>query len=122
MHPCLCIDEILRIIAHELVGSGGKATAVSLAYCCKGFEDPALDALWATQDRLLPLFKTFPTDIWSQGGLFVSVSASVSFSFLDSEPAVLQKVPDSDRMGSLPEVRAEDTRAQRPRRFGFPIC
>jgi len=66
MHPCLNVDEILRLIAHELVASGGKATAVSMACCCKSFEDPALDALWATQDQPLPLLKSFPGDVWKE--------------------------------------------------------
>lgn len=81
MHICLRVDEIVRIIAHELVGSGGKATAVSLACCSNSFEDPALDALWTTQDRLLPLLMTFPMDVWSEGGYFVSVSTGVFPSF-----------------------------------------
>lgn len=82
MHPCLCIDEIIRVIAYKLVGSGGKAAAVSLACCRKCFEDPALDALWATQDRLLPLLKTLPMDVWSEGGYIVSAPAGVFVLFL----------------------------------------
>ena len=74
MHPCLKVDEILRQFARELVLSGGKATAVSLACCCKGFEDPALNALWESQDRLFPLLKTLPTDAWKEeAGHFVSL-------------------------------------------------
>ena len=45
MHLCLNVDEILRLIAHELVASRGKGTTVGLACCCKGFEDPVLDGL-----------------------------------------------------------------------------
>ena len=63
-HPCLRVDEILRIVALELVALGAKATAVALACCCKSFEDPALDALWETQHRLLPLLKSLPGDVW----------------------------------------------------------
>ena len=44
MHACLNVDEIVRLIAYELVASGGYATAVALARCCKSFEDPVLDA------------------------------------------------------------------------------
>ena len=72
MHPCLDVDEILRVIARELVESGGKANAISLACCCKGFEDPALDVLWATQVGLLPLLKTFPGDVWNKDEYAVS--------------------------------------------------
>ena len=72
MHLCLNVDEILRIIAHELVASGGKANAVGLACCRKGFEDPVLDVLWATQNRPLSLLKFFPRDAWNNGWCTVS--------------------------------------------------
>ena len=73
MHPCLGVDEILRLLASELVASEAKATAVALACCRKSFEEPALDALWETQDRLIPLLKCFPPDAWKEeGGCFVS--------------------------------------------------
>ena len=81
MHPCLNVDEIVRLIAYELVASRGKATAVTLACCCKSFEDPVLDALWATQDKLLPLLKSFPGDVWKEGGCSVSVSTTCVFFF-----------------------------------------
>ena len=73
MHRCLNVDEIVRLITCELVTSGRKATAVCLACCCKCFQDPVLDALWATQFNLLTLFKCFPGDVWSKGGYKVSV-------------------------------------------------
>ena len=69
MHPCLSVDEILRLLASELVASEAKATAVALASCCKSFEDPVLDALWEAQDRLVPLLKCFPQDVWEGGSL-----------------------------------------------------
>ena len=72
MHPCLNVDEILRLIAGELAASGGKGSVVSLACCCKGFEDPMLEVLWATQDQLLPLLKSFPRDVWNNGWCTVS--------------------------------------------------
>jgi len=77
MHPCLNVDEILRRIACELVESGGKGTAVALACCCKSFEDPVLDALWVEQGQLLPLLKSFPRDVWNEGGCSVSVPIRV---------------------------------------------
>ena len=73
MHPCLNVDEIVRLIACELVASGGKGTAVGLACCCKSFGDPVLDMLWAIQDQLLPLLKSFPGDVWNDSGCTVSV-------------------------------------------------
>jgi len=64
MHHCLNVDEIIRLLARTLVDSGAGATAVSLARCCKSFEDPVLDALWVTQDRLLPLLRSLPGNVW----------------------------------------------------------
>jgi len=72
MHHCLGVDEILRLLAYELVASEAKATAVALACCDKNFEDPVLDALWGTQDRLTPLLKCFPQEVWEgRDGNFV---------------------------------------------------
>ena len=81
MHTCLNVDEIVRLIARELVASGGNATAVALACCCKDFEDPVLDALWVEQDRLLPLLKSFPGDVWNEDGCTVSTSMTRVFPF-----------------------------------------
>ena len=40
---------------------------------CKSFEDPVLDVLWKSQDRPLPLVKSFPGDVWkAEAGRFVS--------------------------------------------------
>ena len=74
VHRCLTVDEIFRIITNELVESGAKATAAALARCCKSFEDPVLDALWATQDRLFPLLKSFPGGAWRVNGVGKFVS------------------------------------------------
>jgi len=73
MHACLNVDEIVRLIACELVACGRKGTAVAFACCCKGFEDPVLDALWETQDQFHPLLGSFPEDVWDgDNGKFVS--------------------------------------------------
>ena len=73
MHACLNVDEILRLLARELVASEAEATAVFFACCCKTFEDPLLDALWGEQDQLTPLLKCFPRDAWEEeDGSFVS--------------------------------------------------
>lgn len=58
----LGVDEILRLLARELVASETEAAAVSLASRRKNFEDPVLDALWETRDRLLPLFESLPEE------------------------------------------------------------
>jgi len=80
MHPCLNVDEILRLFAHELVVSEAKATAVALACCCKNFEEPVLDPLWEKQERLTPLLKCFPQDVWGEedGGFVSTAAASIS--------------------------------------------
>ena len=72
MHACLNVDEIVRLIAGELVESKAKATAAALACCCKNFEGPVSDTLWETQEELLPLLKSLPVDVWNEGGYTVS--------------------------------------------------
>ena len=66
MHACLNVDEILRLIACELVASKARATTVALACCCKSFEDPVLDVPWETQDRLTPLLDSLPRGVWNK--------------------------------------------------------
>ena len=70
------MDEIVRLIAYELVASANKATAVTLASCCKSFEDTVLGVLWETQDQLVPLLKTFPKGVWDEGESLVSVNTT----------------------------------------------
>jgi len=79
MHPCLNVDEILRLLACELVASGAKGTAVSLACCYKTLEDPALDVLWATQNRLLVLFESLPGDVQNEDECTVSATPQYLF-------------------------------------------
>ena len=80
MHVCINLDEIVRLITQKLVASKGKGSAVALACCCKSFEDPVLDVLWVEQVKLSPLLKTFPRDVWNEGGFTVSTLATC-FSF-----------------------------------------
>jgi hypothetical protein len=77
MHCSLRVDEILRLIACELITAGGQASAVALACCCKGFENPVLDPLWKTQDQLDPLLRTLPEDIWNPSSYDVSVVITI---------------------------------------------
>ena len=84
MHACLSVDEIIRLIACELVDSKAKATAVALAACRKSFEEPVLDALWETQEELLPLLESLPEGVWREGGCVVRTPItclSISHSF-----------------------------------------
>jgi len=83
MHPCLNLDEIVRRIARELVTPEARASAVALALCQKSFEDPVLDVLWETQERLLPLRKCFPEDVWNEVGSVVSRADNGLFPFLN---------------------------------------
>ena len=83
MHPCLTVDEIVRFIAYELVAYEGKAEAVALACSCKIFEDPVLDVLWETQERLLPLLKSLPRDVWNEDRCKVSVPTMSVLSLLN---------------------------------------
>ena len=75
MHTCLGVDEIVRLLVCEVVGSGWNTTGVSLACYCKSLGDPVLDLLWGTQDWLDLLLETFPTSIWNKGvQILVSLS------------------------------------------------
>jgi len=114
MHPCLGVDEVLRLLACELVASGAKATAVSLARCCKGFEDPVLDALWETQERLLPLLKSFPVGVWKveTGRLVGPRKVSILSSSNRATEKVFQETSDEGGMVSFPEIRSGSTGAQ----------
>ena len=115
MHRCLYVDEILRLIACELVTSRTGATAVCLACCCRGFEDPVLDALWTTQFELSPLFKCFPGDVWNEGRCKVSTTTTHVLSFSQRFGSkVFQTTPDGDGMGSFPEVRSKNAKVQIP--------
>jgi hypothetical protein len=79
MHPCLNVDEIVRLIAHELVTSRGRPSAVRLACCCKSFEDPVLDTLWKTHDSPLPLLELFLGHVWDEREHTVSVPTTNVF-------------------------------------------
>ena len=84
MHACLNVDEIIRLIVHQLVRSRAKTAAVALACCCKSLEDPVLDVLWEAQDGLLPLLKSLPADVWNEGECTVSAPITHISSSLNS--------------------------------------
>jgi len=114
MHACLDVDEIVRLIACELVASEAKATAVALAGCRKNYEDLVLGALWETQGGLLPLLKSLPGDVWN--GNRCTVSGPTTSFFLSPQPFDLkdfQKAPYNTGMGPFPEVRSKDAKARR---------
>jgi hypothetical protein len=72
MHRSLAMDDILHLLACELVESELRGTAVSLACCCRTFKDVVLNALWKTQGRLTPLLKCLPQEVWKEDESFVS--------------------------------------------------
>lgn len=114
MHACFNVDEIVRLLACELVASRWKKSAVALACCCKNLEDPVLDVLWEAHDQLHPLLKSFPGNIWDdEGGTFVSVSTALRFYLTKlSDWVDFQENPDQSGMGSLPEVHSKDPDAR----------
>ena len=77
MHRLFLVDDIIHLLACELVGSDLKATAVSLACCSRAFEVPVLKVLWGTQVDLSCLFTAcLPQGIWKEGDkTFVSQMA-----------------------------------------------
>ena len=122
MHRCLNVDEIVRLIARELVISGGNATAVRLARCCKSFEDPVLDALWTMRFNLSTLFKCFPGDVWNEGGYTVSTQTTYAPFFPQRCCSkVIQTASNGGGMGSFPEVRSKNPISQGSWRPGNPV-
>ena len=67
-HRIFEIDEILRVIVWY-TGHISDATTVSLACCCKAFEEPALSPLWFRKslNELLPLLPSILTDAQKPG-------------------------------------------------------
>ena len=83
MHACLNVDEIIRLIVHEVVESKANATAVALACCRQSFEDPVLDVLWETQNKLIPVLNCLPGDVWKGDGCTVRMPTTRVFRFLN---------------------------------------
>lgn len=68
MHRCLQIHEILHNVLDNIALAASLRDLFSVALVSKAFNEPALDALWAFQDSLLLLIKTFPADLWIESG------------------------------------------------------
>ena len=87
MHPCLRVDELVRLVAYELVASTKKATAAALARCCTSLQDPVLDALWEAQEGLTPLLESLPKDVWDPDLYYTVCSDNIVIRFsLHSNP------------------------------------
>ncbi|KAJ7235723.1 hypothetical protein B0H12DRAFT_135121 [Mycena haematopus] len=41
-------------------------THAAIARTCKALQNPALNALWATQTSLVPALRCFPDDLWGR--------------------------------------------------------
>jgi len=65
MHHIFQIDELIReITRHMFVRHISQRFVLDWALTCKMVSGPALDVLWETQDSLINLLKTLPSDIW----------------------------------------------------------
>ena len=119
MHACLNVDEIVRFVVCELIASEANATAVSLACCCKDFQELVLDALWETQDRLTPLLKCFPQGVWEERVSQVTklIFSTLKYSFDFKVP---QENPDKSRVDYFSKTRSEDEEWTRPPEPGSP--
>jgi hypothetical protein len=66
MHHMFELDEILRLIASELVNTDCSGTALALACTRSSFSAPVLDTMWEEgQNDLTTLLKTFPPPVWA---------------------------------------------------------
>jgi hypothetical protein len=67
MHRCLSIAELLTQICGEIYAfPESRPTLASMGRSCRTFKDVALGVLWREQHSLLPLFRTFPPDLWQK--------------------------------------------------------
>ena len=65
MHYIFQIDELVReVTRHMFTWHLPQRFVLDWALTCKTISDPALDVLWETQDSLINLLKTLPSDIW----------------------------------------------------------
>lgn len=82
MHRCFLVPELVQHICEEINNSRARGrarkTLVALAQTRKLFQEPALNLVWHTLERLEPLVKCLPSDVWelrkTHGGVFVLVS------------------------------------------------
>ncbi|KAJ7036640.1 hypothetical protein C8F04DRAFT_1095209 [Mycena alexandri] len=67
MHRALEILEIAEMVCCHLRPQGHCAgqTLAALAASCRIWQDPALDALWATQDSLIPILSCMPQGLFN---------------------------------------------------------
>jgi len=63
-HRVFKVDELIRLIARQLVPS--KRSAVNLACASRWLEEPVLSTLWEKQQYLEILLETLPKGTWSR--------------------------------------------------------
>ncbi|KDQ60327.1 hypothetical protein JAAARDRAFT_191719 [Jaapia argillacea MUCL 33604] len=63
MHKCLCIPEILTLIAEFAHKDADHLSVASMAMTCQTFAGPALDILWHYQESVVPLIRTLPSSL-----------------------------------------------------------
>ena len=65
MHHIFLIDELVKeVTRHLFVWNAPQRFMLDWALTCSTISDPALDVLWETQDSLINLLKTLPSDVW----------------------------------------------------------
>ena len=64
MHQCLQLDDIVRLVAAEIINLE-RPSAVSFACTCSLIEATVMGVLWGShQHDLINLFRCFPSDVW----------------------------------------------------------
>ncbi|KAJ7020718.1 hypothetical protein C8F04DRAFT_1403401 [Mycena alexandri] len=67
MHRALGILELVEMVCYNLGPHGDRAdgTLAALALTRRSLRDPALDALWNTQDSLIPILSCMPEGVFN---------------------------------------------------------
>ena len=64
MHPCLCVNEILRLIATYLSDDG--PTLYDMIQTCKLFHEAIIDILWEIIPGVQPLLQFIPEHTYTR--------------------------------------------------------
>ncbi|KAI6011302.1 hypothetical protein EDC04DRAFT_2766369 [Pisolithus marmoratus] len=59
MHPCLSVDEVLRLTFRFIDDRG--STLCALAGTCRTFHEPAMDLIWETLTTIKPVLLNLPS-------------------------------------------------------------
>ena len=84
-HGSLGPNEIVTLIAANLVSDKATASAVALARCARSLEEPVLCEVWRTLSSLTPLVKCFPPELWEiRDGKLASTTTIYTTDLTDS--------------------------------------